>query len=121
MGLLSEAVVIREKLQGKESLLYAATLQLIGQAHLHTDANADARLYFQGALKIREQLAPGRSAQPASSQFGVGVAYFRLGELAKAMTALRKAYVIRERLFGQSHGLSADALHQLGLVYRALG
>ncbi|CAJ1360351.1 unnamed protein product, partial [Effrenium voratum] len=112
---LSQAAAIREEKLGKRTLAYAASLHQLGQAHLHMGMASEAKLYLQAALSLREQLGK-RSAQAAASKAALGVACANNGELEKAFKLLKAAYKDRERIFGQQHALTADALHQIGLV-----
>lgn len=117
LGHLSKAAQIRDKRVGKKSLLYAGSMHQVGQAHLALHWPAEAKLYFQAAIKLREELLGKKTAQTAASKFGLSLALLELGDLRGSMRNLKASYVAREHLFGMEHPLSADSLHQIGMVY----
>ncbi|CAE8701769.1 unnamed protein product [Polarella glacialis] len=115
---LARAAKIREKGKlGKRSLVYAASLHQLGQAHIHLGMAMEARPYLQAALALREKLSGKHSAQSSASRNALGIALAASGENDLALKHLRSAYKDRETIFGPSHVVSADSLHQVGLVF----
>jgi len=97
-----------------ESLLFADTLDGIGNTALQANDLAKAeKSYFQ-ALEIQQKLAPG-SLAVAKSLNGLGVVAWNRDNLAKAEDYFRQALAIRERLVPASRDV-AETLTYLGKV-----
>jgi tetratricopeptide (TPR) repeat protein len=116
-ALHEESLEIIERLEGDDGLGAAVCLQNLGLvAFLRTDADDDARVYFERALEIwRERLGP-EHPQSAEAWIMLGNMAHRGKRLDDAEAHYQRALELLERAHGPDHIRIAQPLNGLALV-----
>jgi serine/threonine protein kinase len=112
----SEALAIRQRTFGPESLEAAASLNDLGLNFMARHKLAEAEKLHAEALAIRRRLLGSENADTAASLNDLGAVYRDQGRLAEAKTNALAALRIRQKLFGTNHMAVADSLRNLSII-----
>jgi TonB family protein len=118
--LLTEALVISERLFGREHAALAPLLSELGRLHIHRSQHARA----EGVLARLLVIARGQSeenADVATALAGLAVVKRKLGDDASAEALFRDALRIREKVLEPSHMVIVVTLEHLSETCAARG
>jgi eukaryotic-like serine/threonine-protein kinase len=119
--MLLEALALRRKLSGAESVETAAALYSLGNLYRKQQNLAKGEAAFSEALAIQRRLLGNEHADVARTLTGLGAIYCRQRKLAEAESLTREGLKIRRKLFGNEHLEFADSLRNLSVILADLG
>ncbi len=101
--LAERALVIREKVLGKEHPDVADSVSKLAELYRDLGNYQKAEPLFQRALAIREKILGKKHPNVAGNLFALALLYFVQGNYQKAEPLLLRALAIREKLLGKEH------------------
>jgi tetratricopeptide (TPR) repeat protein len=119
-AMAERALAIHERLDGKDSLSAARSLNALGNHYDDLKRFADARAAFGRALAIWERAAPDHPTV-ASLISNLGVTYLDEGRPEEGRPYYLRAVALRERIYGPDHPAVAALLNNLALITEDLG
>jgi tetratricopeptide (TPR) repeat protein len=111
-----QALDVRERLAGKDSLKTSDSLYGVAYLYLIKVDNIKSEQTFLRALAIKEKIAPNQ-LQVSATWSNLGLIAYRRQDYGAAETYFKRAIAIAEKTVGSSHALVANVLNNLGLVY----
>lgn len=117
--LLKEALRIREKLHGKQSLPVAEVLYHLGGLARNSVELDDSFEYFERCMKIREALLPSDHVDQAAALDAFGLSHYYL-DRPEGVDYVKRALDIRERTLPGDHPWLAESLNNLAMFYELL-
>jgi tetratricopeptide (TPR) repeat protein len=118
---LSRARVICEQVYGNEHPETAVAYSRDGWVHMHTGDYSGAKLLYEQALAIQENLPEPDPLKLANCYRDIGVVHWRQGQYAQARQFHEKELALRESAVGKAHPLTAQSLSSLGIILGQLG
>ncbi|MEA5425359.1 tetratricopeptide repeat protein [Arcicella lustrica] len=112
-----KALLIEEKVLGKENPETAITYNNLGLVHNHKGDYAIALNYHKKALEIQEKLLDKEHPIIAITYNNLGLVYDNQGNYVNAINYFQKALVIYEKVLGKEDPKTATSYINLGAVY----
>ena len=123
LDLPDKALEVYEVLLGQASddIEKALSYHHIGWAKHLKGEYKEALIYYEKALKIRQQLLPSNHPDLGHSYNCIGLVYYSMGEYSKALSSHEKALEIRQKSLPSNHPDLALSYMNIGLVYYSMG
>jgi CHAT domain-containing protein/Tfp pilus assembly protein PilF len=102
---------------GKDSLDFAAAMNVKGEIIQREKKPKQAKPYLQKALEIRIKVLGPDNPDVANSQYNLGYMFSDLGEFAKAETHFLLSLEINKKTIGPGHPKNIKVLNSLGFLY----
>ena len=116
-----KALVIQEKVLGKEHPNTAATYNNIAVVYKKQGNYEKALEYYEKALVIKEKVLGEEHPSTATTYNNMAGVYDDQGRYEKALVYYEKALVIREKVLGKEHPDTATTYNNLAGVYEEQG
>lgn len=118
---LTKALNIKKKIYGEQHVEVAISLSSIANSYLPTRDYVNAKLYFNKALRVMEDI--GLQYHPITAQIlGNGaICSYVLNELEGAKKEALRALDIQKMLYGENHSGTAGMYMVLSSIYLKLG
>lgn len=100
---IREALQLRQRLFGAESLEAAYTHGILGLVLSNQRKSAEARPHLEAALTLREKQLPSNHEDIASAAHNLGQYYSQNAEWDQAVLRYRQAIDIKTRIYGAEH------------------
>lgn len=115
-----ESKNIREKVLGKEDLLYALSINNLGNTCVNIGKYEQAEALHLEAKSIREKKGKENAAY-SNSVFNLGRLYWLTGKYELAEQYYLEAISVREMVYGKKHSEYSLALNALSILYTDIG
>jgi len=114
-SLNQRALILIEKLYGKEHYLLGRVYNTLGSIYEKEKKYQQAIDSFSLALKIFDHVKRGKLLIHAASTWNnLGTCYYHLKQLSKAIECYEKAIHLRDTLWGKNHWLNIETTWALG-------
>jgi len=112
-----KALLIREKVLGREHPDTATTYNNIAGVYKSQGEYGKALEWFQKALQICEKVLGREHPDTATTYNNIALVYNSQGEYGKALEWYRKALLISEKVLGMEHPDTATTYNNIAVVY----
>ena len=107
--------------QASDDIEKALSYHYIGWAKDLKGEYKEARIFYQKALKIRQQLLPSNHPDLAKSYNNIGGVYYSMREHSKALSSHEKTLEILQQSLPSNHPDLAASYNNIGAVYERIG
>ena len=121
LALAEKALAIRERLLGKDSPDYAASLSNLADLYDSLGDKARAEAGYRRALEIRRRSQGEDHPSYAQALHNLAYVVFNRGDDDRAEALYLQALAIEERVLGKTHPLTVDTHSNLGGIYFSHG
>jgi tetratricopeptide (TPR) repeat protein len=123
LGQLDKAQEVYEVLldQATDDIEKAVSYHYIGWAKGDKGEYKEALIFYEKALKIRQQSLPSNHPDLAKSYTNIGNVYYNMGNYSKALSSHEKALEIRQHSLPSNHPDLAKSYSNIGVVYYNMG
>lgn len=121
LKLLTNALVIKEKIFGNEHLEVAEVLLEIGDVYESLGQFKEAQKLYEKNLRIEEEILGEEHPETAKGYNNLAGVYKSQGKYQKAVELYEKSLRIREQILGEKHPDTAIGYNNLAGVYRDQG
>lgn len=118
---LGQALKIRTKVLGAESVEVAESLESLGRLAERQGRYAQARPLLERSLALRQTALHPEDAKVAQSLDALAVLAFSEGDYARAKALLQQALPLAEKTLGPGHPKVADLLDRLAVTHLRTG
>ncbi len=116
VGMLEEALVLRQRTLGRNHADVAVTLSELGRSYEDMGQSSRAETLASEALELRKRIFGSEHRETATTMGDLGLLLWRRGELDRAEHLLRESYEISRRVLGDRHVNVGSAASNLALV-----